>query len=274
MVDIYGSYFEYGGELSREYGLILANMDTARNLRLSGEINGVTVFNKKNARSYLVDQDYRNSPVSFDVEFFTYDQSPLQMKTMRQIEKWLFQRRRFQKLYIAGDSDFMAEASEIIDGVEKRLYLNCRFSNPERIEHDGGIVGFKATLEADNGFWWQDPVIKQFDATNDNLYTVTVDTDIDAYTYPKITIRTVTSSPTLTICNLTDDEGRVMLIDQITAGKELVINSELNYISTRTSFTSVMDQNFPRLLDGENQISITGDEVESVTIEFQNRRML
>lgn len=275
MVDIYDSYFEYGGKLSREYGLIIASMDTSRNLRLSGDISAVTIFNKRNTRNYLVDLEYKDSPISFDVEFFTDDQTPMSRETMRAVEKWLFQRGRYQKLYIDKESDCNFQTVEIIDGKEKRLYFNCRFSNPERIESDSGVIGYKATLENDSAFLWQDPIVKRLSGHGaEEPYIVTVDTDTDDYTYPKITFRLNESMSRALIVNLTDDnETRATEIINPPADTNIVIDSELNYISGVSTEDGAAIQTFPRLLDGENEVIVYGD-VDWVEFEFQNRRML
>lgn len=68
----------------------------------------------------------------------------------RAIEKWLFNKREYCKLYLDMADDLYGETFEYIDGIRKRNYLNCRFINPEKLEYNGGIVGYKATLEADS----------------------------------------------------------------------------------------------------------------------------
>lgn len=162
VADIYGSHFEYGGISSRRYGLIFANVNTGRNLLVSGTINGVTVNSKRAKKRYLIDDDYSNFPITFDVEFFTTDDHAFGMYERREIEKWLFNKHEYRKLYIDLYDDPHGEFYEIIDGEQKRLYLNCRFVNPERIEQGGMTVGYKATLEADSGLWWQDAVTKSY----------------------------------------------------------------------------------------------------------------
>ena len=44
MADIYGSHFEYNGEQSLKYGLIIANVESGRFTDIAGEISGETVF--------------------------------------------------------------------------------------------------------------------------------------------------------------------------------------------------------------------------------------
>lgn len=74
-----------------------------------------------------------------------------------------------------------------------KRYLRCRFINPSKLEYNGGVVGYKATLEADSGWWWQDPITAAFtlnhaSATSNSMISITPDTDVDDYIYPKVTI--------------------------------------------------------------------------------------
>ena len=96
MADIYGSHFEYGGISSRQHSLIIANVDTSRMAKLSGTKEGVTIFSKSAKKRYLVDDDYTNSPISFDIEIVTENGRRLELVERRQIEKWLFNHRTYR----------------------------------------------------------------------------------------------------------------------------------------------------------------------------------
>lgn len=225
MVDIYGSHFEYAGVSSRRYGLIIANAETKRNTSLSGSIKGVTVFNKATKSNSLVDNDYSNSPISIDIEIVTDNEQPMERRDMREVEKWLFNRATYKKLYIDEEDDIYGETHEIINGEQKRLYLNCRFVNPSRLEYNNGVVGYKATLEADSGYWWQDAVTKTFAVSDSNVtrvtwsqanvgrnimvFSVQTDTDIDEYIYPVMSFTTGNSTSDITIVNLSDTHDSI-----------------------------------------------------------------
>ena len=58
--------------------------------------------------------------------------------------------------------------------------------NATHLEYNGGIAGYRATLEVDSGLWWQDPVtytyqLNHSSASQGSTITVNVDTDIDDY---------------------------------------------------------------------------------------------
>lgn len=277
MADIYGSHFEFGGISSRQWGLVFANVDTNRVVQLSGPKEGVTVFSKKAVKRYLIDDDYSASPLSFEVEIISESDSCLLKETRRSIEKWLFNHRDYRKLYLDIDDDPTGESFEYIDGEIKRNYLNCRFLNPEKIEGNGGIIGYRATLEADSNMFWQDAVVKQYSIGNsaeDSVSNITVllDTDLDEYTYPKVTIKVGSVGGNISIFNNNDDISRHTRFVNMSPNVSLTLNGEINHV-TNPYYQNFADQNFPRLLDGNNVFTVSGN-VEMITFEYSARRVL
>lgn len=281
MADMYGSHFEYGGVSSKTHGIIIANVETSRFNQVAGTIAGVTIFNKSGKRNYLIDDDYSGSPLSFEVDIVTDDESVLDKAARRTIEKWLFNRHSYRKLYLLpGDpecDDDFDDGSEEIDGETKRLYMNCRFVNPFYLEYNGGIVGYRVTLESDCGYWWQDAITKTFNlnhtaSANATTITVDVDTDIDDYTYPRVTVVMNSSGGDFSIANTTDDEARLTSFTDVTAGATVIVDSEFNFVNDQY-YLKFYQQNFPRLLDGGNQIVVRGN-VRSISFKYNNRRNL
>ena len=112
MADIYGSHFEYGGVSSRLYGLIIVNADTSRMTQLSGQKESVTIFSKIANKRYLIDDDYSSSPITLDIEIRTDSDRCLEPVERRQIEKWLFNKRSYRKLYMDIADDECGETYE------------------------------------------------------------------------------------------------------------------------------------------------------------------
>lgn len=276
MADIYGSHFEYGGVSSRRYGLYFVAAGTTRNTMVSGSISSVTVFNKAEKRRYLSATSYDESPLTYDVEIVTDYDGPIPQNERREIEKWLFNREDYKKLYLDKADDTSGDTVELINGETKRLYMNARFINAERMEYNGGVAGYRATIEADSGWWWQDEVSEAFTfdggAGSGETITLTADTDIDDYIYPKVTIVTGDSGGEITIVNTTDDEDRETKFVELTPSSTITMRGGVNYVSG-TSYQKMYKMNFPRLMDGENTIRVTGD-IASMTIAWNNRRNL
>lgn len=279
MNDFYGVHFDYASRSSREFGLLLCSAESTRFLSLCGEISGTSVFVKNTKKRIPTGDDYSESPISFEIDIITEDQRCLTISECRQIEKWLFNRQRYNKLYIDEYDDCDGYTSEIIDSKIKRLFINCRFINPSYIEAFGGICGYHVTIEADSGYWWQDAITKEF-ALNlttqsaTKTFYVNVDSDIDDYIYPKVTITVGAVGGGISLINKTDDpsNNRKTKFTGISPNTTFTINSQINYIS-QGLYTSFEDRNFPRLLDGSNMIYAKGN-ISTITFEYNNRRFL
>lgn len=277
MADIYGSHFEYTGVSSRQYNLIIANVGTSRMIQLGGTKETISLFSKKNRRRHIIDDDYSGAMLSFDIEFVTDNTRSLEYSERRKIEKWLFKKQDYCKLYFDIADDTAVETYEYINGICKRNYLNCRFVNPEKLEYNGGIVGYKATLEADSDMFWQDAVENTYTINNatesdSTIITIAVDTDLDDYTYPKVTINIGNTGGDIIISNNSDDSARLTKFVGLSPNANIVMKGDLNYINGQY-YEKFAKQNFIRLLDGENKLAVMGD-VSSIKIEFQNRRSL
>ena len=277
MGDIYGSHFEYAGVSSREYGLIIATVESDKMIQLSGEITGSTIYNRASNKQFLVGNDMSESPLSFEVEFVTDDNSIMLQQRRKAIEKWLFNRHNYRKLYFDIADDCYGEMSEFDGSTRKRLYLNCRFVNPSKLEYNGGIVGYRATLEADSGFFWQDPTTRFFrlghvSVESQSDIVIDVDSDWDEYIYPKVSFTMGGDGGDLILINNSDDSTRFTKFSGVMGLATVTMRGEVNYVSG-DYYNKFSVRNFPRLLDGNNNFTVHGN-VSTITFEFQNRRNL
>lgn len=269
-------HFRYGSKSSQNYGIILAHAETQHDPRISGSIETVNMFSKRGIRKYFTRDNYSDSPISFDVDFVVDDDRCLSKDEQRAIEKWLFYTQGYWPLYIDQYDDPDSENTDLVNDEEKELYLKCRFTHPEKIEGNGGVCGFKATLEADSPLAWQDTTTTTFELDGgsgfNTVLTLPVDTDINDYTYPKVTIMTGSSGGDVTISNNSDDPARLTTFRSLSSNTQVIMNQEIGMISGQ-NYSKFSNKNFIRLLDGDNYISIIGDVV-SITFEWQNRRYL
>ena len=277
MADIYGSHFEFAGISSRQWGLIIVNAETSRMVQLGGTKKGVTIFSRSANKRYLVDDDYASSPITVDIEIMTDSDRRLDMVERRQIEKWLFNHGDYRKMYLDIADDEYGETYEYVDGVMKRNYLNCRLVNPERLEGNGGIVGYRATLEADSSMFWQDAITRTYLINNGSAdvstdIDVTVDTDLAEFIYPRVTIQMGSVGGDITISNNNDDSSRLTRFIDMPPLSSVTMKGELNYVSGQY-YLKFANRNFIRLLDGENKLTILGD-VESIEFEYSVRRSM
>ena len=277
MADIYGSHFEYGGISSRMHSLVFVNVNTNRWTKLSGTYSGVTIYSKSAHRTYLIDDDHTESPVSIEAEIVTEDNRCIDVQEQRQIEKWLFGHTDYRRLYFDTADDVNMETYEFIDGKIYRNYLNCRLMNPERIEGNGGVCGYKFHIVCDSNMFWQDARVQDFSVNNgaadiSTIITVPVDTDFHEYIYPKVTITLGGIGGNIIIANNSDDATRMTRFVGISPYATIIMKGELNYLSGQY-YEKFADRNFIRLLDGENKFMVLGD-VDSIKFEYSARRLM
>lgn len=266
-MDLTGCYFKYNNISSRTYGLVFAHCDTSEYTSLNGETSTITLYNKRNNRRYYIDDDFSN-PISFEAEICISPErfTPLSDSEVTAVERWLFNKRGYFEL--SEDDN-----SGIIFAYTKR-YLKCRFINPKKICQGNYIIGFSFTVECDSAFMWEEHT--------DNLtfgpgvsttfsYTITVDSDIDEYIYPKMTIK-VKNGGSIAIVNNSDSPNRVTAFSGISPLIDLKIDSELNTVSGQ-NYSKMIQRNFVRLVPGANNLKFDGS-ISGVTITHTAKKYL
>ena len=269
-MDFYGCYFQYAGKPSYDYGLRIVNVTTQENKSMSGRTESMSVFNKRTRTRTYIGSDYQDSPIQFDIEIVS--DIPIERKNERAIQKWLFNRSGYKKLYIRGE-----DYAELHNDEAKELFLNCRFINPQKLEYNGGLVGYKCTMECDSYLAWQDPITNRFTFENTTTNSsqniqVEIDTDMEGYTYPKVTITMGSSGGNISIVNHTDDSGRITSFENLTPNANIVVNGMYNYVSGNY-YEKFVNRNFIRMLDGKNSFTLSGD-ISAITFEWSNRRYI
>jgi phage-related protein len=271
-------YFTYDGISSRKYNLWMVNVETSPIRKMNGPIKSNTIFNKGGNKSFFVDESFEDSLLTFEAEIVSDNAMPIPVHVRRDVEKWLFHKDGYRKLYMDFECDPYGEIFELENGSVRRSYLNCRLVNPERLEYNGGVVGYKFTIECDSCMAWQDPTTFSFELDNPvpssrSVVEVTVDTDVSGYVYPKVTIEMRPEGGGLAIRNKTDDMNRATAFTSLSPSEIFVmVGDGLNYISG-DNFTKFTNMNFVRLVNGVNEIEIAG-RVRKITFEFQNQRYL
>lgn len=273
-------HFEFGNFISKKYGLIFAHVDTESiQSRMTGDIESLTIFNRGSKSRYLVGNDYESSAITMEAEIVTDDCLPLSADDKRIVEKSLFNKPEYRRLYIDIDDDYLGSSYEVVDGILKRSYLNCRFVNPQKIEQSNGqVIGYRFTIECDSALLWQDAIValcnlNHNSATSNSIISILVDTDLNEYVYPKVSIKIGSVGGDITISNNSDEASRLTSFRGLTPNITLVMKGGgINYISG-DNYLKFSNKNFIRLLDGENLLTVIGDVTE-MTFEFQNRRFL
>lgn len=268
-----GFHFQFGDYNSREHNLIFAHSDTQSYDSIMGTTTSTTMFNRRDKVKYLITDNFENSPLSFEAEIITDDARPLTKQSRRVVEKTLFNKPNYMKLYVDIDDDFMGDTFEYVDGYLKRLFFKCRFVNPVKIEDGNGLpVGYKFTIECDSCMAWQDAIEQEFVAVSGDVIKVQTDTDIGDYTYPDVIIQTGNEGGDITVVNVTDDTSRLTKFNGLPPNTTVTMKGNINYISGQ-HYEQFENQNFIRLLDGENQFTINGD-ISNIRFKWNNRRFI
>lgn len=300
-MDLYGHHFIYAGIPSRAAvrggtaDLIIANVDTSRYTNVIGETETKSVFNRHNKRKYLTSVLYDSSPIEFDIEILA--EEPLDPYEMREIEKWLFNQKRYRSLYVDME-DIKYDGLDTVNNQVIGEYLNCIFLNAKKIEGNGGIMGWNCTIQCDCPMAWQDKSIVVFSTedaprvgeegytyqiptggSSQRVVEVIVDTDINDYTYPTVTIETVSNEDT-SIVNLSDSATRItefVKFSNSASVSTIIMDGELNQLSGSGSagdyYSAFSKRNFIRLKDGVNKIALS-DNIKYISFEWQNMRWL
>ena len=272
-MDLYGKRFIYAGTASSTYGLYISSITSSIDTVVVGSASDSTFYGKKNIRKYILGTSWESSPRSFTVEMTRT--SPFTNEELRAAERWLFKHNDYEKLYIDPDDDPDGITTERIDGVDKRLYLNCKLTNPSKLMYAGGVVGFTCTIECDSAFVWQDAITKTLEpanATNGVRWTISTEFDYVGFIYPRVVLLTGSTGGDITIVNNSDDSSRITKFVSLPANQQIVMNGAVNYISGN-NYIRFDGGNFVRFVDGSNVLNITGD-VASISVTWSNVRYM
>lgn len=262
--------FEYDGIKSAKYGLFFGHVDTERLKQICGNLEYNQVFYPSLNRQEIHGVNKDEFPLSFDLEIISAE--PISYRSAKEIKKWLFNSPTYKKLYASRIKD---KTIEKINGVEKRLYVECVFINPEAMFYADGLHGWKCTCVLSSGWAFQDEIeITYNDFTEDII--IPVDSDNGEYIYPTFTFEAgVTTNPiSPTIVN-TSDNNRTMTVQDIPAQTEVYVDSAVGTITDSTGTTlypELVDQKFLRLVNGDNVLTVSG--ISELTIKYQNVRYI
>lgn len=162
MFNLTECHFIYNDINSRTYNLVFAHIDSEEFAPISGVKESAYVFNKATKSRHIISDRFDDSPLFLDVEIVRCNGETLSNTEIREIERWLFANSKYKKLYIDPVDDPSGETYEISNGKQVYTYLNCRFMNGEKIFGNGGVIGFRCTIETDSYLAWQDETIENY----------------------------------------------------------------------------------------------------------------
>ena len=266
--------FEYDGVWSEKYGLFFGHVDTERLKQICGNLEYNQAYYPSLNRQEIHGTNKDEFPLSFDIEIISAE--PISHWTANEIKKWLFNSLTYKRLYANKLKD---NTIEIINGKEKRKYVECIFTNPEAMFYADGLHGWKCTCILSSGWAFQDEIEMKYtfdDPTVKTKITIPVDSDNNDYIYPSFTMVADNSSAQMNIqLKNISDNSRVMEVDGVPANTVISVLSDIGVITDNTDqslYGFLKAQKFLRLVDGDNIVSVKG--ITSLTIRYQNVRYI
>lgn len=259
-------HFTYGDYDSRKHNLVFGHFDTDEFTNMYGEVETRHIFNRRAVSFSYIGDNYEDAGLEIEIDIVNICGEPLTREERREVESALFHGNKYHKLYLDQDDDEQGLCFDIVNGEPKRLYLNCRLVSPRKIfDAEDRVIGYTCILECDHHMFWQDPISVVYDG--ELTTTITIDTDQRGYTYPELHVKG--ASGAFTFVNLTDDPARETKIEY---DGDFDLIGNMNYL-TRAAYEKFTTKYFPRLVNGENEIKITGS-FEECTLVYQNSRFV
>lgn len=257
-----------------------------------------TIYNRANSYNYLIEQDYSDGVLEIDVDIVTADGTPLTSQQQSEIKRWLFAQTDYRKLYgyemdvsSTGDEMTYVTKLKLVDGkpvieyykntytgelVITDAYLNCVFVKPEKIEGNGGIIGYKTTIVCDSPAAWQNETISSntlgLEAGGSTTLSIDVTNELPTYIYPEVHIIVGNEGGDITIVNNSDDATRLTTFKNLEASLDIQMDSSLNFISG-DSYSKMTDKNFIRLVNGRNNFTLLGN-IDLIEFTYNNRILI
>jgi len=127
------------------------------------------------------------------------------------------------------------------------------------------------TLIGQNNIWTDvGEVTVSYSQTND--FHVDVDTDLNDYIYPDVTIEVGSEGGDIIIYNATDDATRFTEFSSVPPSTTFTMKGSINHI-TNNMYPYFTSRNFIRLVNGRNNFFMYGD-ISKITFSFNNRKYM
>ncbi len=269
---VYGKNFEFNGKSSSDFGIMLAGFEEISSIPLGLDRE----INRGESNVYRPRQNHFGatyaSPLEFElsvIKNIEEDQNDMifSRNDIRSIAAWLTS-PLYPILFHMTDYEFDAYLEEPID-----YYVT--FSSIENVVVNGEIVGLTIKATCDCPFGYSQEFSKEIPANSGITITNTSD-NYDGFIYPIIKINP-TDNGQITISNDTEQKS----ITFKSKGANNAIFIDCQRLEIKDSIDSLIplsdlgvsnpaDIYFPRLLHGQNKISVKGNA--KVTLTYREYR--
>lgn len=180
-----GCYFEYAGISSKEFGLILAFVDSKEDTLISGgEFELITDYTPYSSEALLYGKKFEQ-PLEFEVDIVIDEDTELTHQDLLKIKDWLFGQDGWKTFRYDGE------------GYEG-YYLKCLFIPKETILGGENFIGLRCTLSNVSPYWYEDTTTIQnsdlefISSADGAILTAQLPTDSSDFIesiFPNITLR-------------------------------------------------------------------------------------
>lgn len=203
-----------------------------------------------------------DSPIQFNFEIYKLNCDDLNdiyvtSREQSMIAKWLI---RKSKNLGYGWLQFDQETYQDI-------YYKVCFTSMLPIQVMGRTVGFQLSCTSNCGYAFSEEKKHLFTISSTMTKNIIVTSDIQTYIYPLIKL--TGDLAIVNINNLDDTQQTQTTISS--SSSTVVIDSENDIITGISNPQSDFNWYFPRLIDGENHLRITGSSTRTVTVELTYR---
>lgn len=252
-MSFYASHFIYDNINSQEYDLTITSLDgsgVTRSPGASSQLQTVKIY--RNPKPYFFGVE--ESPVlTIPIEITV--SSELDSTQSSFISRWLFGQKNYKKL-------------QIIQPDMMYVYFNCIIVNPQIIKVGNTIRGYSAEAICDSPFAWSRAIAIDFPYGLENYEvndTITINnlSDSSDYYYPNIEFKMNQFSGGLQVINMSDNENRHFIMDNLYPDEIIRINGYSKIISSNKRENPIAnfsgEYNWIRYTPGKNIIRLIGN---------------
>lgn len=249
--------FTFDGESSAMYGLMVYDIGGRGQSDVSFGNKASIVETRTNNRIQPIyfGTNYHSKPLEFKLVFGA--ERELDRYELEDIAYWLTGRKEYKWLSI-GQQDM------------EQLQFRCMVTELTPISHGWLPVAFQATIQCDCPYAYSYPFEKQYTISGETTILFRNESSVREYLKPEISFAPASSTRTLSLVNLNDD-NREFKLTGIPSGASIFVNNSNGIIQELSSGYNLYDGfnlNFFRLVHGDNNIKVTGGGVLTISGRF------
>lgn len=260
-MSFYGLSFSFDGISCEEYGLMLYDFNSTTqgdSKYASLDIDEDRVAGRHRSLFY---NTYYKKPLEFKIifgadEYAAEQREQIDRYEMQLIGAWLTDRKEYCDLVI--DQPDM-----------ERIRYHCIITDLQTLEHSGNKWAFEATVHCDSPYGYLAPQTFTYELTGKTTVLLPSRSSINRPFFPKMTIE-MGNSKTLSIVNANDGGREFKLTNLPQANEVIALNGETGVMagSSGLNLYPYCNFKFPRLVRGDNYLTIEGASKVTVECEF------